>query len=182
MKRILSLLRSIAVMGIAWALVGCAIDIGGFSSLDASPTPKTLQAAEQARQAYLSQVSAVLNRIPKGSLDAKAKTSAKQVFLKLKDLDSVTEMGVSYRDYPTYVRDARFALNRFSSEFAEQKDMILAFQLCLDPYVQAQSYFGEYIKMRKGTMGEGEYRFYLHDRWKTGHESIRLFESRLPEL
>lgn len=182
MKNTLAVLRLVGVMTMAGTFLGCATDIGGFSSLDASPTPKALQVAEQARQVYLTRVTEVLNRIHKGSLDANAKAPAKQVLLKLKDLDSVTEMGVSYREYPTYIREAKFTINRFSSEFAEQKELTLAFQLCLDPYVQAQSYFGEYIKMRKGTMGEGEYRFYLQDRWKTGHETIRLVESHLPEF
>ena len=160
---------------------GCATDIGGFSTWDSSPTAATLQTAEQARQAHLARIKEVLKQVPKGSMDDQAKSAAKEVFLKLKDLDSVTEMGVNYRDYPTYVRNVRFELNRFSGQYSQHSFLITAFQLCLDPYVQAQSYFSEYVRMRRGTIGEGKYRFYLHDSWKTGHESIKIVDSQLHE-
>ena len=161
---------------------GCVTDMGGFSTMDASPTTATLQTAEQARQTHLDRIKEVLNKVPKGSMDDQAKSAAKEVFLKLKDLDSVTEMGVNYRDYPTYVRNVRFELNRFSGQYSQHSSLITAFQLCIDPYVQAQSYFSEYVRMQRGTMGEGKYRFYLHDSWKTGHESIKIVESQLREM
>jgi hypothetical protein len=161
---------------------GCATDIGGFSLLDASPTSSTIQKAEQVRQAHLARIIEALNQVPKGSLDDQSKSAAKEVLLKLKDLDSVTEMGVNYRDYPTYVRNARFELNRFSSQYNRHASLITALQLCIDPYVQAQGHFSEYVQMQRGTIGEGRYRFYLHDRWITGHESIKIVESRLQEM
>ncbi len=161
---------------------GCATEMGGFSSWDASPTASTLQKAEQVRQVHLTRLNGVLNQIPKGSLDDQVKLAARKVLLKLKDLDSVTEMGVNYRDYPTYVRNARFELNQFSTQFSGHTSLIASFQLCIDPYVQAQGYFSEYVRMKRGSMGEGEYRFYLNNSWKTGQESIKTVEARLSEL
>lgn len=177
MSKVQGYIHLIALCGMAAAFAGCA-NVRGFSQWDASPTPATLQEVEQKRQAHLSQVTDTLARVPKSSLDTGAKTSAKEVLFKLKDLNSVTEMGVNYRDYPNYVRDAKFALNRFSSEFGSHKDLASAFQLCLDPYVQAQENYSQYIHMGKGTMGEIEQSFYMKDNWKTGRESIKLVESR----
>ena len=160
----------------------CYCDMGGFSTRDASPTVGTLQTDEQARQIHLASIKEVLNQVPKGSMDDQAKSAAKQVILKLKDLDSVTDMGVNYQDYPTYVRNVRFELNRFSDQYSQYSSLIAAFQLCLDPHVQAQSFFNKYVRMRRGTMGEGESRFYLHNSWVTGHESIKIVESQLQEI
>lgn len=161
---------------------GCATDVGGFSTWDGSPTAQTLQSAESARQVHLSKMRTVLDKIPKGSMDPNLKLKLKDVLYKLKNLDSVTEMGVNYRDYPQYVREARFSINKFQSECGSCQDIITLLNRCLDPYIRAQSHFGDYARMRKGTMGEHKYGFYLRDSWKTGSESINLFESNFNDF
>lgn len=115
-------------------------------------------------------------QVRKNLIAENVKLKVKDTLLKLKDLESVTNMGVNYLDYPKYVREVQFAINRFESEFGEQKNLIRLLNLCLKPYIQAQSYFAEYVRMRKGSMGEAEYKFRLSDCWETGSRSIGLFE------
>jgi hypothetical protein len=165
-------------------LSGCAstaTDIGGFSSWDSSPTASTLASAEQKRQVFLEVTKGVLGKVQKGTLSDEERKAAKDVVGKFRDLVAVTEMGVSYMEYPKYVRDVKIATSRFANDYPKQ-ELGVAFNLVLEPYLSAMESFQDYIKYRDGTHGRGEARFYLHDNWKTGSQAVTLLNEKMLNL
>lgn len=174
--------NSIALTAFLLAVSGCAGEINGFDIWNGNPTPATMAAAQQSLSTNLKRLDDTLAKVPKRSLKGNDKASAKEVLHKLKDLRSVIDMGVSYNDYPKYVRDARFTLNRFSSNSAGQRDLIKAFDLCLQPFVDAQQHFSEYVLSRRGSIGENMNRWKLHNSWKTGKELVQLLATRFDPL
>lgn len=131
-------------------LSGCAMEMNGFSMMDGSPTQNTLDLSDQNRQKHLSEIEKDLRIVRIEQIDEETMKLAKAVLLSLKKLDSATSVGVSYRDYPSYVRNARFEIDEFTSHVRSSKiiagGLIGSFEQCLLPYVHAQLYFKELVQ------------------------------------
>lgn len=160
-------------------LSGCSQELFGFSTWDGSPTMATVQQAERARHEYLNQLSALLVKAPPSALSPAAKISAADILLKFRDLDSVTQMGVSYIEYPRYIREVQFSLNRFQASTQEDAMLRMAFQAGLEPYLEAHTRFAAAIKYRDGTHGRAEHSFYMREHWRIGREAVALLEAHL---
>ena len=162
-------------------ITGCASSIRGFSTYDGKPLDSTTQSTEQEKREYLTILKEkALDHVSVSTLDIETMTMAKEVFVKLKNLDAVTDMGVNYEDYPIYVRNACFEIDRFVTHCGKQhRHLSLAFRLCLVPYVKAQHHFNEIIQSQPRTLYRDEHRFYLKACWNVGKEAIAMVGKQL---
>jgi len=162
---------------------GCAAKSrSGFSLIDGSPLPETIESSNNMRKIYLKNVQDIADNVLKNPPIGKVITEAKEVLYKLKELESVTEMGVSYVDYPKYLREAKFAIDRFSDEFNKEYKIIYLLKMCIEPFIKAQEPFSRYINFREGTMGRAEYGFYTREHWKTGSQTINIVSALMRDL
>ena len=143
-------------------------------------SPALLRASETYRTYRLEELRDLSTEILANPPEKEATASAQEVFYKLKKLDSATSVGINYKDYTPYVREAKFALDKFSIEFRNEQKLIRFLSLCLKPYIEAQTYFSGYVK--GGSFGGGaiisksQNEYYLKDNWRTGSAAVMVAE------